>query len=561
MLRPWISNIQLDEQLKGSRYQDSATEENRQLNFSQVLLRSNAIEELLACIVCNPMLRVELLLPWGKLKDDSADSTPNSDRTHTGSDMSETQLAVMTLYQFLTKMLVGDMSVWFGVVTILLSQHGHDSTEIPENAFEEDIKIRERSDSAADWVARCERRGFRTTEIGLIRVLKRDWYDEWLEMERRDLAATVDLKKAEMIQKNPSQISSEPSQALWNRIKLSSELVDLHEFVKDNLDSSAMHRSETRKNVLTRLDESRTQVEAAKQAAKTEQEKCAERKLIIQENSRITEKDYEPRMKAIFEERIVVDSKIASLEERRSQLKIELENVITQLADAQAVQRGCMGAEQKLRTDINARRDKFETMMLEESSEERENKLDVEICQSTTVAIDSIMEKIDSIYTADANQLNDVYTQFDNAFVEAVQDHTTVLCESIQDIYRRTKRLADEMESVKRAKNSTSMSEMLHSGLNEPEKQEFSASVERLNVKLGEVESKLRLEREELDRFEQTFNGFYKRFENKLMANRLLKGEVDKVDVVFAETLKILNKYNIDRRNLPEPTAEEPLSN
>ena len=122
------------------------------------------------------------------------------------------------------------------------------------------------------------------------------------------------------------------------------------------------------------------------------------------------------------------------------------------------------------------------------------------------------------------------------------------MCESIQEIYRRVKRLADEMEAVKRTKNSQSMSEMMHSALNEYEKEEFSASVERLAMKILEIETKLKNERAEVDRFDAIVAAFFKRFESKLTSNRLLKGEVDKVNVVFAETERILTKYSLEKK-------------
>ena len=71
----------------------------------------------------------------------------------------------------------------------------------------------------------------------------------------------------------------------------------------------------------------------------------------------------------------------------------------------------------------------------------------------------------------------------------------------------------------------------------------FSASVERINLKITENEDRIRVELADVKLFEDKFVKFFTRFESKLNSNRLLKGEVDKVNVVLAETLKFLNKY------------------
>ena len=547
-----MASMQADDQQKGYRYQDTTTDESRFLTFTQVLLRSSAIEEIFACIVCSPKLRSELMTAWGSVRDDSPDASPSSGRTHANSEVTEAQLGCSTLYQFLRRTMTGDEAVWFDIVSILFSPHGHDDTEMPQDIGEEDVKIRERSNSSADWFARCERKGFRATEMALISSLKKDWFDDWLEVERRDLAATVDIKKNQLLQRTtspgPSQAFADPNGPMWQKVKLSGELVDLYESVKDNLDSCTMHRSETRKEILTVLEEKNKLVETGKETARVDQQSSAQRQVVIKENAKSTEAEFQPKLKSVLDDRTVVDGQIASLEEEKRRLKMELEKVSGQLVAAQTAQRKCMESEQGLRTEMGVNRDKFASMLLAEVREEGESKIDFEIRTRCVLAIRNAKERIESLYRMTGSELNDIYTQFDNAFVEAVQDHMTVMCESIQEIYRRVKRLADEMEAVKRTKNSQSMSEMMHSALNEYEKEEFSASVERLAMKILEIETKLKNERAEVDRFDAIVAAFFKRFESKLTSNRLLKGEVDKVNVVFAETERILTKYSLEKK-------------
>lgn len=51
------------------------------------------------------------------------------------------------------------------------------------------------------------------------------------------------------------------------------------------------------------------------------------------------------------------------------------------------------------------------------------------------------------------------------------------------------------------------------------------------------------------------FGNFFARFEAKISSNRLLKGEVDKVNVVFGETDRLLKKHNIVPSPIPVPAS------
>ena len=94
------------------------------------------------------------------------------------------------------------------------------------------------------------------------------------------------------------------------------------------------------------------------------------------------------------------------------------------------------------------------------------------------------------------------------------------------------------------------MSQVLGNGMTDFEREEFNASVERINLRLVQLESKLREESLHVTKFAETFTNFFTRYEAKLNVNRLLKGEVDKVNVVLGEAEKLLTKYR------PQKTPE-----
>ena len=524
--------------------------DGRYLTFTQVLLRSSAIEELLAYIVCNDRLRMELLAAWSAVRG----SQPESG--------SEAYLAATLLFQILSKILRGDDLVWFDVVLLLLSPHGHDRSEKPEDTLEEDERIRERSNSSADWWARCERSGFRALEIGIISRLKKDWYDDWLEKERRDLAANVDLKRNELVQRaspTSSALFSSPNGHMWHKIQLSSELVDLYESVRDNLDECTMHRAGVKKELIAALEAKRTQAARAQTEADEGRAGALGRQTVVHENMDAMEKEFRPRLEAVLEERTAIEFKISSLEEQKLRLKMELERVSQELNDAMNAQRDATDYESQLRVELSTSREKFTTILRKEEREENECSVDAELNTRCVAAVNNMIPRVEKLHAEAANELNDIYTQFDNAFVEAVQDHMTVLCDSVQEIYRRTKRVADEMEAVKRTKGAQSVSEMLNSTLNESEKEEFSAAAERLNLKLVELGNRLREDADDVAKFDTTFNDFFNRFQTKLTSNRLLKGEVDKIRVVFAETAKIIDRYDLNRKPAPSPKGPELL--
>jgi len=58
-----------------------------------------------------------------------------------------------------------------------------------------------------------------------------------------------------------------------------------------------------------------------------------------------------------------------------------------------------------------------------------------------------------------------------------------------------------------------------------------------------------------MDKFRTMFGNFFGQFETRISSNRLLKGEVDKVNVVFGETDRLLKKHNIIPSPIPVPSS------
>lgn len=456
------------------------------------------------------------------------------------SDVSDAQLAAAALYQLLARVMSGEESLWFDIVSILFSPHGNDESDAPQDKYEEDIKIRE----FADWVARCERTGFRSVELQLIRLLKRDWYDDYLQLERRELAQSVDAKKNQMIGWSDAD--------MWQRTQLSTDLVDLYESIRDNLDTSAVHRSEEKKLILSKLDEYKAHVEEKKNACVSAQNNSIDRQSVIKANSDQTESEFRPRLQQIMEARINVDKRIMDLEDEKRRLRLELERVSNELVTATNDQRQCMLNEESIREELKQNRAKFDTMLETELREETESKTDFEVFTRCGVAIRNSAERLGEVFSNSSNELNDIYTQFDNAFVEAVQDHVSILCETIQEIYRQVRRHADELDNARKNRNSHSMTHLL---VAPTVQEEFSASLERVDLRISECEQKLKQSARDMDKFRTMFGNFFGRFETKISSNRLLKGEVDKVNVVFGETDRLLKKHNIIPSPIPVPAS------
>ena len=483
-------------------------------------------------------MRSELSAVWSNVKQEISGQR----------DVSDAQLAAAALYQLLSRVMSGEEPLWFDLISILLSPHGNDDTDVPQDKYEEDVKIHE----FADWVARCERTGFRSVELRLIRLLKRDWYEDYLELERRELAMSVDAKKNQIL-------SSSDSSDMWQRTQLSTELVDLYESIRDNLDASAMHKSEEKKSILLKLDEFKSNVEVKKDECVCSQKNSIDRQSVIKANSDKTEAEFRPRLQHVMEARISVDKRIMDLEDEKRRLRLELERVSNEIVNATNEQRECMLNEESIREELRQNRDKFNKMLETEIKEEDESKTDFEVYTRCGVAIRNSAERLGEVFSNSANELNDVYTQFDNAFVEAVQDHVSILCDTIQDIYREVRRFSDEVDNARKNRNSHSMSQLLVGGAapssSEETTEEFNASIERVDLRISECEQKLKQSAKSMEKFRSMFGNFFSRFESKISSNRLLKGEVDKVNVVFGETDRLLKKHNIVPSPIPVPAS------
>lgn len=505
VLRGWSANLASD----GPKYADV----DRQVTFAHILLRSKTIEELLASLVCRSDLRMELCGAWPEV----------ASLEETSSSMTDGQLAAFHLYQFLSKTLQGEKNNWTEIVGLLLAPHGKD----------EEVDIAE-SSSCESWLSVCESRNFRFLELSLIASLKRDWYADFLEKERRELGSNVDLKRTQLLQ---------TSDQVWTRIKLSDELVALYESVRDNLDDSTLHRAGSRKTFLSSLASLEQAADNQKSLAKTEKENAKNRQLEVKSKMETTECEFKPRLEAILDERTAIDFKIANLEDHKKRLKLELEKVSQELVEAQTAQRDVMDYEQVVRADLVSTRNKLSDMLAKESSEETACDLNETLNLKLIDIIKKISENSEVGFQNSTSAIGDVHAQVESAFVEAIQDHMQILGEAIQELFRKSKRLADELESVKRTRNAQSMSAMLGSGQNGNETEEFSATLDRLELKASDLMDRLAAQSDELAMFSETFQAFLKRFDNKITNNRLLGGEVDKIQFVFAETEKVLKKY------------------
>jgi hypothetical protein len=334
--------------------------------------------------------------------------------------------------------------------------------------------------------------------------------------------------------------------------------VDLYESVRDNLDACAMHRSEEKKQIVSKLEEYKTELEKRKNACEMSQTNSIERQTVIKTNSENTETEFRPKLQQIMGNRINVDKRITDLEDEKRRLRLELERVSSDLVAATNEQRTCMLAEDAIREELKQNRMKFESMLATEIREETESKIDFEVYTRCSVAIRNSGERLGDVFSASSNELNDVYTQFNNAFVEAVQDHVSILCDTIQEVYRQVRRHGDDLDVARKSRNSHSMTHLLvapPSLSTEGTTEEFSASLERVDLRIAEIEQKMKQGARDLDRFRIMFGNFFSRFETKISSNRLLKGEVDKVNVVFGETDRLLKKHNIIPSPIPVPAT------
>ena len=482
---------------------------------------------------------MELWGAWRTVKDDSPDASPTSDRTHATSDYSEAQLAASLLYQLFSRTLSGGDKVWFELVATLLSPHGHDSRAGVEE-----------EESKESWVSRCDRSGFRSLELGMLTQMKKDWLDNWLEEERREMAIILDQKRGELVERIPTLTNlTDPNAGLWLRIRLSAELVDLYEAVKDNLDVCNMRRAESRKDAVSVSIQKKKEAEKMLEKAVNEKINANERQKILNRDSVQSDNDFKPQLEAVMEQRSAIDSRITKLEIEKARLRIELERVSGELADAQSAQRVVMDAEFDLRNQIGDTRNRFASLMVHELEEEKAEQVDMEIYAKEVKILDQIHASIDAEFAIASTELGEIYAQFDNAFIEAVQDHLIVLSDMMDEMHRAVKRLCEELDMIYRTRSSQALSRRIV-GVEQEEKEELDAMTERLNVKSFDLENKLRSETgSEVDKFSATFKTFHKRFESKFSSNRLLNGQVEKISETLALTQALIHKYTLKRSN------------
>ncbi|CAE7363310.1 HSL1 [Symbiodinium natans] len=279
MHKSWVQSIIAASNKEGPRVVSGEHE----LGFKEMFLQSRALEHSIEVIVSEPSLREHYMDP----------PTPD-DKTS----------AVACLYELLSKTLAFPAAQWQGLLRVAMSGGlpGEDQTA---------------------WI---------TTAIT---AMKMDWSEEVLYSERKELALRAEFLKQELKQLETGGTDEQNRK----RVDTSSHLLRTYDAVRQNLQTSQAQRDEVRHLREQDLQGLQQQIQARMAGLQSFAESCTSQQKDLEGELNQSQDGIKLQLQHMDEVRAGIDKEIDELDERKRQLRIELDTVSRQLDEARMKQK------------------------------------------------------------------------------------------------------------------------------------------------------------------------------------------------------------------------------
>jgi len=168
-----------------------------------------------------------------------------------------------------------------------------------------------------------------------IAAMKMDWSEEVLYNERKELALRAEFLKQEL----KLLEGSDTEEHTKKRIDLSAQLLQAYDAVRQNLHTSRAHRDEVRHVREQDLEQLQQQIQARAVGLQSFAESCTSQQKDLEGELHQSQDSIKLQLQHMDEVRVGIDKEIDELDERKRQLRIELDTVSRQLDEARLRQK------------------------------------------------------------------------------------------------------------------------------------------------------------------------------------------------------------------------------
>ncbi|KAF4728567.1 hypothetical protein FOZ62_001385 [Perkinsus olseni] len=448
---------------------DEAFGRPKQLNFTQVLLRSRAVEETLCSAVrvtsgprIHTTIAVGLSKNWppqtassrssGKSSgsssptvDDDGSSVAKERTLVEAAEEMEREAAVL-LHELLSRLLNGSPAVWEPVVAHLLSTNPEylyfDTTDAaPPSCRTPGVQSFEKARDGGDGCA---------WSLSILSdCLKKDWNTEWLICEMKRNGIEADCRRQELM----VAANKRPEDGDWDRwfdarLAQSEGLVHLWGRLNDHAKTSIDSRAEHEKKVASKCDRMVQSSTASSQRASsmvTTQQDAQSRDAagLASQEKRVDE-----QMEAMMADRKEVDARIAALEAKKQSLRLQLEKVSEDLVEAQRQQVLCMQREESVRKSLADTKESYnQSIKAAEAAETKFNRLHDRFDEVATMAGSSK----DAVAQTDDKagvELKKKLSQINQAYIGTCREHLRFIEDRMNSVSSNVKKLAQQKEAL-----------------------------------------------------------------------------------------------------------------
>lgn len=348
-----------------------AEENERPLGFREVLLRSRALE-----------LTIETIASDAALRGSYSESPTPEDKSSPAA-----------------------------CLHLLLSR----TLSVPATLWSEVLRLATGSDGLGD--------GHVVWLVEAVSAMKIDWREEVYVAERKEMALRAEYLRQEIKQLEGQQVADESDERYRRRVSASLELLQTYQAVRRNLEEAQAHREETLASRDRELGHIVEQIQSHMVSLQSSAQTSTERQKHLEGELKQSHDSIQVQLQGMAETRADIDREIEELEERKRNLRMELEEVSRQLEETRVKQRQHMEKCDKQRNEVDTlmatTKDKIaaEDTILKDS--EREKSI-IERTQQLVRDTDGVVQRA---LGGQLEELRKKQTQFHDHFQELLREH------------------------------------------------------------------------------------------------------------------------------------------
>ncbi|KAF4689000.1 hypothetical protein FOZ60_002170 [Perkinsus olseni] len=442
---------------------DEAFGRPKQLNFTQVLLRSRALEETLCSAVrvtSGPRIHTTIAARTGRHRQPRAGPVGNRSSSPTVDDDGpsvakertlveaaeemEREAAVL-LHELLSRLLNGSPAVWEAVVAHLLSTNPEylyfdNNDAAPPSCRTPGVESFEKARDGGDGCA---------WSLSILSdCLKKDWNTEWLICEMKRNGIEADCRRQELM----VAANKRPEDGDWDRwfdarLAQSEGLVNLWGRLNDHAKTSIDSRAEHEKKVASKCDRMVQSSTASSQRASSmvttqqdAQSRCCGFGVPREARGRADGGDDGGQEE--------VDARIAALEAKKQSLRLQLEKVSEDLVEAQRQQVLCMQREESVRKSLADTKESYnQSIKAAEAAETKFNRLHTRFDEVATMA-GSSKEAVAQTDDKAGVELKKKLSQINQAYIGTCREHLRFIEDRMNSVSSNVKKLAQQKEAL-----------------------------------------------------------------------------------------------------------------